>query len=50
MKKMNEMCIFANPCKNWGMERDDRAFFICAKDFLIRHLISNIASTMGEYP
>jgi hypothetical protein len=34
MKKFNEMCIFANPGKNWGMEGNDCAFFICVEDFL----------------
>jgi hypothetical protein len=33
MKKINEMCIFANPSKNWGMEGNDHALFIYAKDF-----------------
>jgi hypothetical protein len=33
MKEINEMCIFANLGKNWGMEGNDCALFIYTKDF-----------------
>lgn len=33
MKKINEMCIFANCGTNWGMAGDDHALFICVEEF-----------------
>jgi hypothetical protein len=33
IKKINEMCILANPSKNWGTKGDDCALFIYVNVF-----------------